>query len=51
MSQKKLVATEDEHPAHLNCAKKSPTVPPPPYTGVDMKRIGNQWVQAHPDSE
>ncbi|MFJ6103578.1 hypothetical protein ACIQHY_21525 [Streptomyces sp. NPDC092359] len=24
---------------------------PPPYYGVEMKRIGGRWVQLHPDSE
>ncbi len=51
VSEKKLVTIEGGHPAHSNCAKKSPTIPAPPLSGVEMKRIGGQWVQAHPDSE
>ncbi len=29
----------------------NPTVGPQPYYGVEMKRIGGQWVQMHPESE
>ncbi|MFI1432019.1 hypothetical protein [Streptomyces lydicus] len=29
----------------------SRTVAPPPYYGVEMKRLNGRWVQMHPESE
>ncbi|GFE13553.1 hypothetical protein Sgleb_16000 [Streptomyces glebosus] len=44
VSHKKLVAIEGGHPAHRSCANESPTVPPPPYSGVETKLVGNKWI-------